>query len=115
MKPPMIPPLVESEISQITPWEKIQRRRQPNEQEAGQRNLNNKQHYLTSRRHKLGSRGNNQSTLLQCWGFEERDVAQSYTNKRKTEFSFGDSKCFKPKSVLRCASHNIHNLSLIHI
>ena len=80
MKPPMNPPLVESEISQITPWERIQRRRQPNEQEAGQRNFNNKQHYLTSRRHKLGSRGNNQSTLLQCWGFEERDIAQRYIN-----------------------------------
>ena len=108
MKPTEGPSLDRSETNQITPWEIIQRRGRLNEQRAGQR------HRMGRRpekpRQTLGRRKENQNTLLQCWGIEE------IGNLSKTETDgvkhFGDSKKIKGENLIRCASHNIHNMPM---
>ena len=108
MKPTVKPSLDRGETNQITPWEIIQREGRLNEQKAGHRQTRRIRQELP--RQTLGKKKGNQNTLLHCWGIEE------IGNHSKTEMeclkTFGDSKSSKGENLIRCASHNIHNMPI---
>ena len=107
MKPTSDPSLERSEDYQITPWEMIQRRERPNEQRACNRSTRENKQSGRSRQ-TLGRNKRNQNTLLQCWGLE--DTCSNSTVQLTSTKLFGDSRSSKGKEVIRCASHNIHNM-----
>ena len=112
MKPATTPPLNRGEDTRTTPWQLIQRRRQPNEQQAGQSDQGNpstRNH--RSRRQKNGNqRDESQTTITRCWGIKDKDLASASSRTMKPNKRFGDCKSIKDESLIRCASHNIHNI-----
>ena len=111
MKPTRTPPLEQGEAAQTTPWQLIQRRRQPKDIQAGRNgNRDSRLNMSTPLRKKSGRNGGSQSTLISCWGLKNVDVASRSTLKIKANKAFGNNRKEKDKKLIRCASHNIHNM-----
>lgn len=108
MKPIDNPPLNRGENDHITPWKIFQRGRRPNELRAG---LGDKETYAhKSPRRKLGHTNKTQPTLLECWGLKDTDCAAKSPKPLQENKKFGNDSTIKEKNVIRCASHNIHNM-----